>query len=161
VLAAGAAADLEAHLASCLGCRTFSEEMMIAEHRLARLTEIEPKADFTLAVMAKIASLPAPAQRSVRMWWLAVYNFFAWVALATLTATGILRWKAAAAEGHSFFGKFAVGADALYRVAHHFHLPMIALVGGLVEGLVLVLLLYAGRRYLASMRTALFGAQTI
>jgi anti-sigma factor RsiW len=161
VLAAGAAADLEAHLADCLGCRTFAEEMMIAERRLARLSEIEPRADFTLAVMAKIATLPAPVQRSARMWWLAAYNFFAWVALVTLAATGILRWKAITSEGHHVFSKLGPAADVLYRVADHFHLTTIALVGGLVEGLALVILLYLGRRYLAGMRIALFGAQTI
>ena len=40
VLAVGAAADLEAHLRSCLGCRTFAEEMMVLEQRLARMREI-------------------------------------------------------------------------------------------------------------------------
>ncbi len=78
VLAAGAAADLEAHLASCVGCRTFSEEMMVVEHRLARLTEIEPRVDFTSVVMARIAAMPAPARRQLRMWWLGAYNMIVW-----------------------------------------------------------------------------------
>jgi hypothetical protein len=135
--------------------------MMVVEHRLARLTEIEPRADFTLLVMAKIAALPVPSQRRVRAWWLGAYDLLAWAVLAALTATGILRWKVVAAESGLLFGKFAVAANALYRVADHFHLTTFALVGGLVEGGVLLLLLYAGRRYLAGARTAFFGAQTI
>ena len=161
VLASGAAADLEAHLASCLGCRTFSEEMMVVERRLARLTEIEPRVDFTQVVMARIAALPAPAYRGVRMWWIGAYDLVAWVLLVAMTAAGILRWKTVVAEGSVLVGKLALAADALYRIAGHFHLVTYALIGGLVEGAALLLLLYAGRRYLAVMRTALFGAQTI
>jgi anti-sigma factor RsiW len=161
VLSAGAAADLEAHLASCVGCRTFSEEMMVVERRLARLREIEPRAGFTQAVMAKIAALPAPAGRGVRIWWLGVYDAFAWVVLAALAATGFLRWKTIVAGGGVFLGKLALSGSALYRVADHFHLTTLALVGGVVEGAVLLFLLYAGRHYLAGMRAAIPGAQTI
>ena len=161
VLASGAAADLEAHLASCLGCRTFSEEMMVVERRLARLTEIEPRVDFTQVVMARIAALPAPAYHGVRMWWIGAYDLIAWVLLVALTAAGILRWKSVVAEGSVLVGKLALAADSLYRIADHFHLVTYALIGGLVEGAALLFLLYAGRRYLAVMRTALFGAQTI
>jgi predicted anti-sigma-YlaC factor YlaD len=160
VLAAGAAADLEGHLATCVGCRTFSEEMMVVERRLARLSEIEPRVDFTRIVMARIAALPVPAHRGVRVWWLGAYDLAAWIMLVALTATGILRWKTVVAESGVLFGKLALSADALYRIAEHFHIITFAIVGGLAEGAALVLLLYAGRRYLAGMRTALFGAQT-
>jgi predicted anti-sigma-YlaC factor YlaD len=159
-LSAGAAADLEAHLASCLGCRAFSEEMMVVEHRLARLSEIEPRVDFTQVIMARIAALPAPARQHVRIWWLGAYDLIAWALLVGLTAAGILRWKTVVAESGVLVGKLALAADAMYRIADHFHLVSLALVGGLAEGVVLLLLLYAGRRYLAGMRTALFGAQT-
>ena len=161
VLSAGAAADLEAHLASCIGCRTFAEEMMVVERRLATLREIEPRADFTQVVMARIATMPAPAGRGVRIWWLGVYDLFAWVVLAALAATGILRWKTIVAEGGVVVGKLALSGGALYRIADHFHLTTLALVGGLVEGAVLLFLLYAGRHYLAGMRPALSGAQPI
>ena len=161
VLASGAAADLEAHLASCLGCRTFSEEMMVVERRLARLTEIEPRVDFTAVVMARIAALPAPAESGLRIWWIGAYDLLAWVVLLALTAAGILRWKTVVAETGVLVGKLGLAADALYRIAGHFHLITYALVGGLVEGAALLLILYAGRRYLAVMRTALFGAQPI
>ena len=161
VLSSGAAADLEAHLASCLGCRTFSEEMMVVERRLARLREIEPRVDFTRVVMARIADMPAPSRSGLRAWWIGAYDLAAWIILAVLTATGILRWKAIVADAGVVFGKAAVSANALYRVADHFHLTTLALVGGIVECALLVFVLYAGRRYLAGMRTALFGVQTI
>jgi len=160
VLASGAAADLEAHLASCLGCRTFSEEMMVVERRLARLTEIAPRVDFTQTVMARIAALPAP-RSGVRMWWIGAYDLVAWVMLVAFTAAGILRWKSVVAEGGVLVGKLALSADALYRIADHFHLITYALIGGLVEGAALLFFLYAARRYLAVMRSSLFGAQTI
>lgn len=161
VLAAGAAADLEAHLASCVGCRTFSEEMMVVERRLARLTEIEPRVDFTSVVMARIAAMPAPARRQLRMWWLGAYNMLAWALLAALTATGLLRWQALVADTGVVLAKMAPSVNALYRVADHFHLFTFALVGGMIEGAVLLIVLATGWRYLAGMRTALFGAQTV
>ncbi|MBV8459613.1 MAG: zf-HC2 domain-containing protein [Candidatus Eremiobacteraeota bacterium] len=162
VLAAGAVADLEAHLASCEGCRAFAEEMMIVEHRLARLSTIEPRADFTQAVMQRISALPAPAtQPRLHIWWLGVYDALAWVVVALLAATGFLRWKTIVAEGGVLFGKLALSGGALYRIADHFHLTTLALFGGLIEGAVLLALLYAGRHYLAGVRTAaLSGAHT-
>ena len=134
---------------------------MVVERRLARLSEIEPRADFTQLVMAKIAALPAPAAHGLKIWWLGVYDAFAWVVLAALVATGLLRWKTIVAEGGALVGKLALSGGALYRVADHFHLPQLALVGGVVEGAVLLFLLYAGRHYPAAMRTAVSGAQTI
>ena len=97
----------------------------------------------------------------MRIWWLGVYDLFAWVVLAALAATGILRWKTIVAEGGVVVGKLALSGGALYRIADHFHLTTLALVGGLVEGAVLLFLLYAGRHYLAGMRPALSGAQPI
>ena len=160
VLAVGAAADLEAHLRSCLGCRTFAEEMMVLEQRLARMREIEPRADFTQAVMAKIAAAPALAAPKLRLWWLGVYDACAWIVLAALVATGFVRWKAIVAEGSVFLGKLAFSGGALYRVADHFHLPALALAGAFVEAAVLIFALSAGRHYLAGLRTALSGVQT-
>ena len=162
VLASGAVADLEAHLATCTGCRAFAEEMMIVERRLARLSSIEPRVDFTQAVMAKIAALPAPVTRpTLRIWWLGAYDALAWVVLALLATTGFLRWKTIVAQGSVLFGKLALSSGALYRIADHFHLTTLALFGGLIEGAVLVALLYAGRHYLAGIRpAALSGAQT-
>jgi anti-sigma factor RsiW len=154
-----AAARLRAHLAACVGCRTFAEEMMVVEHRLARLPQLQPRPDFTQLVMASIRMMPAPAPRRSRIVWLGVYDLLAWALMIALAATGILRWKALAADGALMLGKFAVGADTLYRVADHFHLTNIALVGGLAEGCALLFLMYAGRHYLARVRMAVFGAQ--
>jgi len=162
VLASGATADIEAHLRSCLGCQAFAEEMMVVERRLARLNEIEPRADFTQIVMARIAALPAPATATQpRLWWLGVYDAIAWVVLALLVGTGLLRWKAIVAESSVLVGKLGVSGEALYRIADHFHLTTLALVGGLVEGAVLLALLYAGRHYLAGMRAAMSGAHSL
>src|SRR5579872_6808854 len=104
--------------------------MMVVEHRLARMPELEPRADFTHLVMAAVARMPAPAPRRSRMMWLGVYDLLAWAVAIMLTATGVLRWKTLAAAG------------------------------GLVEGAVLLLFLYAGRHYLARVQSAIFGAQT-
>lgn len=159
-LPAGLTMQIRTHLDTCLGCRTFAEEMMVVEHRLSRLSELEPRVDFTRLVMSAVATMPAPAPRRSRIMWLGVYDLLAWAAMIALAATGILRWKILAADGGLMLGKVAVSADALYRVAEHFHLTTVALVGGLVEGSILLFLLCAGRRYLASVQTAFFGAQT-
>lgn len=159
-LSAGLATQIRMHLDTCLGCRTFAEEMMVVEHRLARLSEVEPRMDFTQLVMASVRMMPAPAPRRSRIVWLGVYDLLAWALMIALAATGILRWKALAADGGLLLGKLAVSGDALYRVADHFHLTTVALVGGFVEGCVLLFFLYAGRRYLGSVQRALFGAQT-
>lgn len=159
-LSHGAAAHVQAHLDGCVGCRTFAEEMMVVEHRLARMSQLEPRADFTHLVMAAVARMPAPAPRRSRMMWLGVYDLLAWAMAIMLTATGVLRWKTLAADGGLLLGKFAVSADGLYRVADHFHLTTFALAGGLVEGAALLLFLYAGRHYLARVQSAIFGAQT-
>jgi hypothetical protein len=136
--------------------------MMIVEHRLARMSSIEPRADFTQLVMQRISALPAPATHPrLRIWWLGVYDALAWVVLALLVATGFLRWKTVVAEGSVLFSKLALSGGALYRIADHFHLTTLALFGGLIEGVVLLALLYAGRRYLAGIRpAALSGAHT-
>jgi len=154
------AAQVQEHLDGCVGCRTFAEEMMVVEHRLARLSEIEPRADFTQLVMAAVARMPAAAPRRSRVVWLGVYDLLAWATAIVLTATGVLRWKTLAADGGLFLGKFVVSADGLYRVADHFHLTAIALAGGVVEGCALLFFLYAGRHYLAKVQSAFFGAQT-
>jgi anti-sigma factor RsiW len=160
-LSPSAAAALRAHIDTCVGCRAFAEEMMVVEHRLSRLSALEPRADFTYAVMASIRTMPAPAPRRSRIVWLGVYDLLAWALTIALAATGILRWKTLAADGGLMLGKFVVAADGLYRVADHFHLTMLALVGGFVEGLALLVLLYAGRHYLSGVRTAFFGAQSV
>lgn len=152
--------QIRTHMDTCIGCRTFAEEMMVVEHQLARLPQIEPRADFTHLVMAAVATMPVRAPQRPRIMWLGVYDLLAWALMIALAATGILRWKVLAADGGLMLGKFAVSADTLYRVADHFHLTTVALVGGLVEGCVLLFLLYAGRRYLASVQSAFFGAQT-
>jgi anti-sigma factor RsiW len=159
-LSHGAAAQVQAHLDGCVGCRVFAEEMMVVEHRLARLSELEPRADFTHVVMAAVARMPAPAPRRSRMVWLGIYDLLAWAMAIALTATGVLRWKTFVADGGLLLGKVVVSADGLYRIADHFHLTTVALAGGLVEGCALLLFLYAGRHYLARVQSAFFGAQT-
>lgn len=159
-LAAVQASEITAHLAQCSECQAFSESMTEIELRLAHLAEIEPIANFTQLVMAKVAVMPAPAARRISMWWLGVYDLFAWALLAGLVAAGILRWQSVVAGAGELFGKLALASEALYRVAGHLHLTTFALAGAFIEVGGLVILAYVGRHYLAGMRTALFGAQT-
>jgi predicted anti-sigma-YlaC factor YlaD len=158
-LPADVAARLRAHLDTCVGCRVFAEEMMVVEHRLAQLSTLEPRPDFTQLVMTAVRAMPAPAPRRSRIVWLGIYDLLAWALLIALAATGVLHWRVLAADGGLTLGKFVVTADSLYHIADHFHLVTVALFGGLAEGLALLLVLYAGRHYLSRVQTALFGAQ--
>jgi anti-sigma factor RsiW len=160
-LSANAAAQLRAHLDGCVGCRAFAEEMMVVEHRLGKLTQLEPKPDFTQLVMAAIRTMPAPAPQPSRIVWLGVYDLLAWALLIALAATGVFRWTQIAAAAGLTFAKFVVAADGLYRVAEHFHITTLALAGSIFEVLVLLAILIAGRRYLARTQPASFGAQSI
>ena len=83
---AGVAMQIRTHLETCLGCRTFAEEMMVVEHRLSRLSELEPRVDFTRLVMTAVATMPAPAPRRSRIMWLGVYDLLAWAAMIALAA---------------------------------------------------------------------------
>lgn len=154
------AAQIRSHLAACVGCRAFAEEMMLVEDRLSRIPQIEPATDFTRLVMSRIAALPAPAARRSRVVWLGVYDLVAWAVILALTATGLLHWQSVVAQTGALAAKFAIAGDALYRVADHFHLTTLALVGGSIEGSILLIALYAGWRSLTQGRSAYAGVGT-
>lgn len=151
------AALVDAHLASCAACRSLADRMAAAEAALVRLVPIAPSDDFTLAVMAKIAALPAHAQRPARFWWLLVADVAFWAALGALTAFGAIRWKLVAASAGSFTAKAGVTLATLYDVAHDLHLTTYVYLGAGIEIAFVAAVAYFGRRHLPRLRATLAG----
>ena len=72
---------VESHLSSCASCRTFADRLDAVEASLVRLTRIEPRQDFTIAVMAGIAAMPVPERQPTRLWWLVIADVALWIAI--------------------------------------------------------------------------------
>jgi len=145
------------HVASCADCRAFADRLKTVELSLVRLAPIEPQADFTIAVMAKIAAMPVPARQPARLWWLLVADVALWAAIGALTAFGVIRWKTIAVSAAAFAAKSGIALGTLYDVAQQFHLTAVAALGVGVELVFLVLLFTAGRKYLSRVRATLSG----
>lgn len=148
---------VEQHMKTCADCRAFSHRLAIVESSLVRLAPIEPRMDFTLAVMAKIAAMPVPERQPARLWWLVVADVALWVAIGALTAFGAIRWKILAAGAGAFAAKAGVVLSTLFEVAQDFHITTVVAVGVGVEILFLALIIVAGRKYLSRIRAAFTG----
>ena len=149
---------VEKHLASCAECRAFADRLTTVESSLLRLAPIEPRADFTIAVMAGIAAMPVPARQPARLWWLLVADVALWLALGALTALGAIRWKTLAAGAGAFAAKIGITVGTLYDVAQDFHVTGVVWAGIGIEILFLGIFVAAGRRYLARLRSTVTGA---
>jgi anti-sigma factor RsiW len=148
---------VEVHLTGCADCQEFAERLTAIDASLARLTHIEPREDFTLAIMAGIAAMPVPERRPTRLWWLVVADIALWIAIGALTAFGAIRWKALVAGTAAFAAKAGVAATALYGVALDFHAVPIVAVGVGIEIVFLAVVIAAGRKHLSRVRATLSG----
>lgn len=155
-------ATITSHLESCNECQGFLDQLGAVERGLGALHSVEPRADFTTLVMAKIATMPAPApaRARLRVWWIGIYELIAWAVVLALTATGLLHWKSVIADTSVTVGKLGIAGTDLYRLADHFHLFSYAAAGVLLELVLFGVLMTVGRRYLSGVRAVLFGAQT-
>ena len=156
-LSARDSALVDAHVASCAQCRAFAGRIAAVESSLVHLAQIEPHDDFTLAVMAKIAAMPAPARRPARFWWLVVADVALWAAIGALTALGAIRWKMIAGGAGAFAAKSVLAFGTLYDVAKDLHITTFLALGVGLELAFLALFVAAGRRYLARFRATLAG----
>lgn len=148
---------VEQHLASCADCRAFADKLVTVEASLSRLVQIEPRVDFTLAVMAGIAAMPVPARQPARLWWLVFADIALWIAIGALTALGAIRWKTIVAGGAAFAAKAGVTLGTLYDVAQHFHITTVVALGVGIEIVFMALFIAAGRKYLSRVRATLSG----
>jgi len=156
-LSAGDARLVELHIASCADCRAFADRLKTVETSLVRLAQIEPRADFTLAVMAGIAAMPVPERQPARIWWLLVADVALWIAIGALTAFGAIRWKTLAAGAGAFAAKSGVALSTLYDVGQHFHITTVVALGVGIEVVFLAVFVAAGRKYLSRVRATLSG----
>lgn len=157
------ASTIAAHLEQCSGCQAFLDQLSAVERGLLQVRQREPRTDFTQLVMAKIASIPAPAPvaQRLRVWWIGVYELAAWAILLTLTAAGILHWQSIVADASVLFGKVGLAVSDLYRLGLHFHMLSFAAAGVALECIGFAVLLTVGRRYLSTLRRTMLGAQTV
>ncbi len=146
------------HLASCSSCSAYHRELGAIDVMLERVSQINPSADFTLAVMAKIAALPAPAKGRPRTWWIGAYVAAAWAVLTVAFATRIVHWESVVAAAAGFAAKAGVAAQTLVRVADHLNLFTYAALGTGVELALLVAVAVVGRRYLTRLVAIPLGA---
>lgn len=156
----GAQVAVAAHLAECTACNQFAESLGAVDARLAQLQEIEPAADFTSAVMARIVTLPAPQpSRLSRAWWIVGYVAAAWLLLAIAGVTRAFSWQSVVAAGGTFVARVSVALDAVYRVGQHFHLvSAVALAFGF-EIALLIIVGVIGRNYISRVGATLLGAR--
>ena len=148
---------VETHLSNCADCQAFAERLNDIEAALVRLTAVEPRQDFTIAVMAGIAALPVPERQPTRLWWLVIADVALWIAIGALTAFGAIRWKAIAAGAAAFVAKAGVAATTLYGVAVDFHAVPIVALGVGIEIVFLGIIVAAGRKHLSRVRATLSG----
>jgi predicted anti-sigma-YlaC factor YlaD len=146
-----------AHVQSCAECRIFADRLTAVESSLIRLEHIEPRADFTLAVMASIAAMPVPARQTARLWWLVIADVALWIAIGALTAFGAIRWKVIAAGAGAFAAKAGIALGTFYDVAQHFHINDVLALGVGIEIVFLVVFFFAARKYLPRVRATLSG----
>jgi anti-sigma factor RsiW len=148
---------VEAHILSCAECRIFADRLTAVESSLVRLAPIDPRADFTLAVMAGIAAMPVPARQTARLWWLVAADVALWIALGALTAFGAIRWKIVAAGAGTFAAKAGIALGTFYDVAQHFHVNTVLALGVGIEVAFLAVFFFAARKYLPRLRATLSG----
>lgn len=148
---------VEQHIATCIECHAFADRLKTVESSLIRLVPIEPRADFTLAVMAGVAAMPVHERQPARIWWLLVADVLLWVAIGALTAFGAIRWKMLAAGAGAFAAKSGIVLSTFYDVGQQFHITTVVALGVGVEVVFLALFVTAGRKYLSRVRATLAG----
>ena len=158
-LSRGDALLMAGHLAQCAACSAHSRTLVDIENKLRRVGAWEPAPDFTIAVMAKIAALPAPHARRTRAWWLVTYVLAAWAALGSAIALHAIGWQTVVADFGVFVGKLGVAGHTLYRLADHYHLTTVAALGATAEVIMLAAIAIVGRKYLSRIGATLLGAR--
>lgn len=157
----GDAQSIEAHLKGCAACTHLASGMRAVEVRLAGLRGIEPRADFTLSVMAAVAALPAPTPARIPVRWFLTYLTGAWAVLLALTATRVLNWQHAFASVATEIGKVGAAGSALADVGARLHLSTFAAGAFGIELIVIAVGAIALRRYIPRLSGWIAGAQTI
>jgi len=152
---------VEEHLKTCASCRELAGAMRTVELRLSGLRGIEPRPDFTQAVMSSVAVMPVPKPARVRIRWFLGYLAAAWAALIALTLTHVIDWQRLFAGVAVEFGKAGAAATTLAGVADRLHLTAVAGVAFSVEMIVLIAGVLVLRRYLSVFSGWIAGAQTI
>jgi predicted anti-sigma-YlaC factor YlaD len=152
---------IDGHLRDCPACRELASAMRSVELRLAGLPGIEPRPEFTAAVMSAVAALPAPKPARIRARWFIGYLAAAWAALIALTATHVIEWQRLFTGAAVEFGKAGAAATTLADVGARLHVPAFAAAAFGIEAIVLVVGVFMMRRYAPRLSGWIAGAQAI
>lgn len=117
---------IERHLAVCESCRAEAAALREIEMRLERLEPIDPRNDFTLAVMAVVGAMPTPKPARLRLGWFAGYLAAAWLLLIGANAAHLIDWHRVLASAATEFGKLGAAGQALVHVVSNLHVGAIA-----------------------------------
>jgi anti-sigma factor RsiW len=148
------------HLAGCSECTALDARVRRVDEALTRIVLIEPAADFTATIMAKIAALPSPARRRVVWPWFAAYVFATWAVVALLGALHVLNVSIIVGRIGGFAGQAGVALETLSRLGGHFHVADVAAIAVAIEIILLAVAATAGRKYLPRLGSALLGARS-
>lgn len=137
-----------AHLLACASCAAHERVLADLDRVLEAVRPVQPRADFTIGVMAKIAGLPVrrPFWNAYRV--LGAFVGAEIVAIVVAVLTGRLHLEALAASAATFVAKVAVAVTALVDVAADFHLGPVALAAAAFEIAAVALLFFAIRAHL-------------
>ena len=149
---------IERHLAVCESCRAEAAALREIEMRLERLAPIQPRNDFTLAVMAAVAAMPAPKRARLRVSWFAGYLAAAWLLVIGATEAHLIDWQRVLASVATEFGKLGAAAQTVLHVAGNLHVGTIAAGAVGFELLVLVIGVLALRPMIPRISSWLAGA---
>jgi predicted anti-sigma-YlaC factor YlaD len=150
--------SVEMHLNKCAACRVLTNDLRAVEIKLQGLRGIEPRPDFSIAVMAAISALPVPKPARLRVRWFVGYVAAAWALLIALFFARVIDWHHALAAVATEFGKVAVAGSTLVGVGLRLHLTTFVAGAVGIELIVLVVGALALRRFYPQLRGWLAGA---
>ena len=149
------------HLAACGSCSAYAQQLRDVDALLSGVRQLEPPADFTPAVMAKIAALPRPAPARVRWWWVGAAVAAEWLTLVVLNSLHVVSFSKLAAGSGAFAFKVAKLLEAMYDVAQHFIVTTYAAIGAALEITALIALAVGLRKYFMRRGAPLWKATTL
>ncbi|MBV9148416.1 MAG: zf-HC2 domain-containing protein [Candidatus Eremiobacteraeota bacterium] len=108
------------HLRNCAFCRSWLEEVRAIDGLLATPPAVEPKANFTHAVMAEVRSMPIPYVHRTNPWLLlCAYMAVAWIIMGAWLKISGLSLAGAFTMAASGANHLSLGLRTLAEAAQH------------------------------------------